>query len=82
VEAAAAFDEYRAELIARTESARVLNESQIESFREFGVGKVRAIDGDDDEECAARNGQEFDLDDALDIADHPNGTLDWSPVVA
>jgi SPP1 gp7 family putative phage head morphogenesis protein len=82
VEAAAAFDEYRAELIARTESARVLNESQIESFREFGVGKVRAIDGDDDPECAERNGQEFDLDDALDVSDHPNGTLDWSPVVA
>jgi hypothetical protein len=81
VEAAAAFDEYRAELIARTESARVLNESQIESYREFGVSKVRAIDGDDDEECAARDGQEFDLDDALSIQDHPMGTLDWVPVV-
>lgn len=82
VEAAAAFDEYRAELIARTESARVLNESQIESYREFDVTKVVAIDGDDDEECAARDGQEFDLDEALSIQDHPNGTLDWSPVVA
>src|SRR5688572_29697311 len=41
VEAASAFDEYRAELIARTESAQVLNETQIESYREFGVQKVR-----------------------------------------
>jgi phage portal protein BeeE len=81
VEAAAAFDEYRAELIARTESAQALNESQIETFREYGVEKVVAIDGDEDEECAARDGQEFDLDDALAIQDHPNGTLDWSPVV-
>jgi SPP1 gp7 family putative phage head morphogenesis protein len=81
VEAAAAFDEYRAELIARTESARVLNESQIESFREYGVTKVRAIDGDDDPECAARDGREFDVDEALGIADHPNGTLDWEPIV-
>ncbi len=81
VEAAAAFDEYRAELIARTESARVLNESQIESYREFGVAKVVAIDGDDDPECSERDGKEFDLDDAMEISDHPNGTLDWSPVV-
>lgn len=81
IEALTGFDEYRAELIARTESARVLNEAQLESFREFGVNKVRAIDGDDDPECAARDGQEFDLDEALDIADHPNGTLDWVPVV-
>jgi hypothetical protein len=82
VEAATAFDEYRAELIARTESARVLNESQIESFREFDVKTVRAIDGDDDEECAARDGKEFDIDEAMDISDHPNGTLDWEPVIA
>lgn len=81
IEALTDFDEYRAELIARTESARVLNEAQLESFREFGVNRVRAIDGDEDPECAARDGQEFDLDDALDIADHPNGTLDWVPVV-
>jgi SPP1 gp7 family putative phage head morphogenesis protein len=82
VQAAAAFDEYRAELIARTESAQVLNEAQIESFREFGVERVTAIDGDDDPECAERNGKEFDIDEALNISDHPNGTLDWSPVIA
>jgi hypothetical protein len=55
----AAFDEYRAELIARTESARVLNDSQLETFREFDVEQVTAIDGDDDEVCADRNGQTF-----------------------
>jgi hypothetical protein len=77
----AAFDEYRAELIARTESARVLNDSQLETFREFDVEQVTAIDGDDDEVCADRNGQTFDIDEAMDIEDHPNGTLDWVPVV-
>lgn len=81
IESVTAFDEYRSELIGRTESARVLNDSQIESYREYGVEKVVAIDGDDDEECAARDGQEFDLEDALAIEDHPNGTLDWAPVV-
>ena len=81
VEEATAFDEYRSELIARTESARALNESQIESYREFGVTQVTAIDGDGDEECAARDGQTFDIDEAMGIEDHPNGTLDWVPVV-
>lgn len=81
IESATTFDEYRAELIARTETAAVLNQAAIESYREYGVERVRAIDGDSDEECAARDGQEFDLDEALDIEDHPNGTLDWVPVV-
>jgi hypothetical protein len=31
--------------------------------------------------CASRNGQEYDLADAFAIEDHPNGTLDWAPVV-
>lgn len=81
IENATTFDEYRAELIARTETAQALNHAALESYREYGVSKVRAIDGDDDEECAARDGKEFDLDDALDISDHPNGTLDWVPIV-
>ena len=75
------FGEYRGELIARTETARVLNEAALESYREYGVERVVAIDGDEDAECAARNGQEFDLDEAMDIEDHPNGTLDWVPIV-
>ena len=59
----------------------MLNEAALESYREYGVERVVAIDGDEDAECAARNGQEFDLDEAMDIEDHPNGTLDWVPVV-
>ncbi len=42
---------------------------------------VEAIDGDGDEECAARDGQEFSIADADGIEDHPNGTLDWVPVL-
>jgi hypothetical protein len=41
---------------------------------------VTAIDGDEDDECASRDGQTYDLAEALDISDHPNGTLDWVPV--
>lgn len=81
IEEAAAFDEARAELVARTESMFAYNEAALSSYREFGVNEVMALDGDQDAECAARNGQTFSVDEAFSIADHPNGTLDWAPVV-
>ena len=57
------------------------NEAALTSYRQLDVGQVVALDGDKDPECADRNGREFTIDDAFDIADHPNGTLDWIPVV-
>jgi portal protein len=79
---ATAFDASRAELIARTETALVYNESAIRSYGEFGVTEVQAIDGDEfDETCRERNGQVFSIEDAMNEEDHPNGTLDWAPVV-
>jgi hypothetical protein len=71
----------RAETIARTETALSYNRAALNGYREFNVRQVTAIDGDTDAECAARNGSTFSLDDAYGIADHPNGTLDWVPVV-
>jgi hypothetical protein len=71
----------RAETIARTETALSYNRAALGGYREFNVRQVQAIDGDKDEQCAVRNGQTFSLDDAYGIADHPNGTLDWVPVV-
>jgi hypothetical protein len=71
----------RAETIARTETALSYNRATLKGYDEFRVKQVQAIDGDEDDECAARNGSTFDLDDALGIEDHPNGTLDWAPVV-
>jgi phage portal protein BeeE len=71
----------RAETIARTETALSYNRAALGGYREFNVRQVQAIDGDKDAECATRNGQTFSLDDAYGIADHPNGTLDWVPVV-
>lgn len=75
-----AFDELRAETIARTELAEVYNVAQLETFGEYGVTRVEAIDGDYDPECEERNGQIFTLEEAAGIEDHPNGTLDWAPV--
>jgi len=75
-----AFDEARAELVARTETMLGYNQSALLGYKEFNVAEVEAIDGDQDEECAERNGQVFSVDEALTIEDHPNGTLDWIPL--
>jgi hypothetical protein len=71
----------RAETIARTETALSYNRASLDAYKEFRVSRVLAYDGDTDADCAARNGREFDIDDAFSIADHPNGTLDWAPVI-
>jgi SPP1 gp7 family putative phage head morphogenesis protein len=78
---ATAFDEARAEMIARTETALAYNDAALGTYREFEVSHVQAIDGDTDAECAARNGNVYTLEEASGITDHPNGTLDWVPVV-
>jgi hypothetical protein len=81
IERLPAFDEYRAELVARTETMFAYNDAALTSYSQFGVQEVLAYDGDGDEECAARNGRTFLLEDSYGITDHPNGTLDWAPVV-
>ena len=82
LEAIPIFDDYRAELIARTEVMDAYNAAALGSYSEAGISEVQAIDGDGDEECAARDGQIFTMDEADAIEDHPNGTLDWVPVVS
>lgn len=76
-----AFGELRAETIARTETMLSYNRAAVTSYGEFGVERLLAYDGDGDEECAARDGMEFTIDEAEAIEDHPNGTLTWAPVV-
>jgi len=75
-----AFDEYRAELIARTETMNAYNDAALRGYGSFGVKEVLAIDGDKDAECEQRDGRVYTIDDALGVSDHPNGTLDWAPV--
>ena len=57
------------------------NFAALGSYQDAGLTQVQAIDGDGDPECAARNGQTFSLADAEGIEDHPNGSLDWVPVI-
>lgn len=72
---------YRAEMIARTELMDAYNAAALGSYADAGITEVQAVDGDGDEECAARDGQVFSVDEADGIEDHPNGTLDWVPVI-
>jgi len=74
------WDDYRAELIARTETMQSYNEAALLGYQGVDVGMVTAIDGDMDKECARRDGSTYPIDEALGIADHPNGTLDWVPL--
>jgi hypothetical protein len=78
---APAFSDLRAETIARTETMLSYNRSSVTGYGAFGVERLLAYDGDGDAECAARAGNEYAIDEALSIEDHPNGTLVWSPVI-
>jgi SPP1 gp7 family putative phage head morphogenesis protein len=82
LETSAAFDEYRAEMIARTETAYAYNDSAIQSYRELGTEHVQVIDGDRDEICAPVDGATWTMDEALsNPIGHPNCTRDFIPVV-
>jgi hypothetical protein len=75
------WDEYRAERIATTELMFAYNAAAVSTYGDMGVTQVEAIDGDDDDVCAERDGQTYSVEEAADIEDHPNGTLDWVPVI-
>ena len=73
--------DWRAERIARTETMTAYNDAALASYAELGITEVEAIDGDEDLECRERNGQTFTLEEAAAVDEHPNGTLDWVPIV-
>ena len=85
--------ESRARLIARTEIMRSQNQTTVGFFKEQGFAYVRAddVDGDADDTyvdpgdpygrtCIERHGQIYSVEDAGNIDDHPNGTLNWQPM--
>ncbi len=76
------FGEERAERIARTETATILNESAVAQYREFGVEKVQVVDGDGDEPCAAADGSIWTLEEAeANPIAHPNCVRSFTPLV-
>ncbi len=82
LESLPAFDEARAELVARTETAYAYNDAAIASYRELDVAKVQVIDGDHDEECRDADGAIWSLDEASsNPLGHPNCVRDFAPVL-
>ena len=75
----------RAVLIARTETKHAQRVSQLEAYQGSdviqGVIAVDAQLGETDDDCMARNGQVFTIQEAQAEMDeeHPNGTLDFVP---
>lgn len=76
------FDELRAETIARTETATILNEAAVAQYREYGVDRVTVVDGDDDDACAEADGQVWTLEQAeTNPIAHPNCVRSFTPLV-
>ena len=85
--------EVRGKLIARTEIMRSQNLTSCNLYKRQGFEWLRAYDTDGDPNdtyvsptdpygrtCAERNGKIYNVNDAYDIEDHPNGTLSWIPM--
>lgn len=78
----AGYERWRADRIARTESAIASNHGDILGYEQAGVGEVEVLDGTNDDECAEANGQIWTTEEALaDPVAHPNCQRSWAPVV-
>jgi hypothetical protein len=77
------WNEYRAERIATTELAQAYNDATLGSYREAGIDMVEADDACTCDECQEAFGDHpvMPMDEADGIEDHPNGTLEWLPVI-
>ena len=79
---------WKADRLARTESALAYNYAALVAFQSAGVTHVKAHDAaiksKSDPECIERNGKVFTIEDAFieQAKEHPNGTLSWSPEVS
>ena len=81
IEAASGFDEYRAELIARTELGTAYNAAALGSYGENGIEMIQVLDGDQDDICAPWADVTVPIDEAPDELGHPNCTRDFLPVI-
>ncbi len=64
---------YRAEMIARSESAMIYNAASTAAYRDAGFGRVEILDGLGDAPCAEANGSVWTIDEfEADPIAHPN----------
>jgi HK97 family phage portal protein len=75
--------DYRAEMIARTETIQAYGAASLQSYREAGIAQAQMYDGSGDPECAAVDGMVVSLSEAEQLMgeEHPNGTRGLAPVV-
>lgn len=77
--------DYRAEMIARTETVQAYGAASIQSYRDAGLLQCEMYDGlnDDGADCLGVNGLVVSLDDAsrLMAEEHPMGTRGVAPVL-
>lgn len=74
--------EARAETIARSETAMVLNRAATATYEEAGVATVEVLDGTDhDDDCRKANGQTWTTEDAeRNPIAHPNAVMEGTAV--
>lgn len=79
------YADWRADTIARTETAIAYNHGSCFAYHQAGVKLVDVLDGTEEnpcDECLAANGQRWTLEDALKNATaHPNCVRSFSPVL-
>lgn len=74
---------WRANTIARTETAIAVNHGTVLGISQAGGEYVDVFDGDDDEVCAAANGATWTIDDALaNPTGHPNCVRAFAPHIS
>lgn len=79
------FPKWKSDRLARTEVSRVYNAATLLGAKAAKIDKVQALDarkGPTDADCENRDGKVFDVADAWNEIDHPNGTLAWRMVPA
>ena len=80
------FPTTHADRATRTEVRDAVNRGTLEALHRAGVAQVQAVDASNgtdlttDAECQARQGRVYSVEDALDVDEHPNGTLGWVPL--
>jgi hypothetical protein len=76
------FADWRADRIARSETAIAYNYGNTLGYSQAGVTHVQVSDGDGDEACKAANGQVWTIEQALaNPIEHPGCERDFSPIL-
>jgi hypothetical protein len=71
---------WQATRAARTEIRDLFNGATLLAGKQAGLTQAQAVDarfGKTDDDCEERDGEIFSITDALNVDEHPNGTLAW-----